>query len=140
MPNTASPEESPRKKRQHVLLGAGISRPDGSQPTRHRIKDLSTTGALVDHAGDLEPHAAVLITVGALEAIAATVIWVKGTVAGVQFAVPIDPDAARSKSLVSSASPPAPGLKTPVFRPGVTESYPQPAAGWVHDLANPYRK
>jgi hypothetical protein len=140
MSETAVREESPRMKRQNVLLGAAISRPDGSNPTRHRIKDLSTTGARVDRAGELEPDAAILITVGALEAIEATVIWVKGEVAGVRFAKPIDPEAARSKSLVSSASPPAPGLKTPVLRPGAVPSHPQPTAGWIHDRENPYRK
>ncbi|MES2095187.1 MAG: PilZ domain-containing protein [Pseudomonadota bacterium] len=140
MTDTANPDETPRSKRQQVLLGAEISRPDGSNPTRHRIKDLSATGARVDRAGALEPRAMVLITVGALEAIAATVVWVKGDVAGLEFAAPIDPDAARSKALVSSASPPAPGLKSPVLRPGAAPSHPQPTAGWIHDRENPYRK
>lgn len=138
--DSANPAEPPRPKRQHVLLGAVISRPDGSNESRHRIKDLSTTGARVDHAGDLAPQSMVLISVGALQAIAATVIWVKGDVAGVEFATPIDPDAARSKSLVSSASPSAPGVKAPVFRPCTAPSHPQPTAGWMSDRENPYRK
>jgi hypothetical protein len=140
MTDIANPAESPRPKRQQVLLGAVISRPDGSNVSRHRIKDLSTTGARVDGAGELAPNAMVLITVGALEAIAATVIWVKGDIAGVEFAKPIDPDAARSKSLVSSATPPARGVKAPVFRPGTATSHPQPTAGWMNDRENPYRK
>lgn len=136
----AKPYKSPRTQRHHVLLGAEIAYADGSTPTKHRIKDLSTTGALVDRAGELVPASLLLITVGRLEAIGATVIWVKDDVAGIQFIKPIDPDAARSKSLVSSVTPPTKGMARFVPRTSAVDPGLALNAGWVSGLTNPYRK
>jgi len=119
----------PRKPRQQVLLGAEICGFGGGAPTKHRIKDLSASGARIDRAGALKPGATVLVSVGVLKAVGATVIWVKDDLAGLRFAEAIDPDAARSKAIIA---PPAPRPATVVDR-GVT-------AGWIKDLNSPYRR
>ena len=136
----ASFDQLPRAKRQHVLLGAEVTYADGTAPTRHRVKDLSTAGARIDRAGQLTPQSLVLITVGALEAVGATVVWVKNDVAGIQFVGPIDVNAARSKALVASVTPPEDGVARFVPRPSVGQPDPSPTAGWASGLRNPYRR
>ncbi|WP_337846347.1 PilZ domain-containing protein [Sphingomonas sp.] len=119
----------PRMPRQQVLLGAEICGFGGGAPTKHRVKDLSVSGAKVDRAGTLRPGATVLVSVGVLKAVGATVIWVKDDLAGLRFAELIDPDAARSKAIIA---PPKPRPAVAVDR-GAT-------AGWIQDLNSPYRR
>lgn len=64
----------PRATRSSVLLGAEICGFDPKPCTKHRIRDLSPTGARVDGAGSLREGATVLVSVGMLEAIGATVM------------------------------------------------------------------
>lgn len=118
----------PRMPRQQVLLGAEICGFGGGAPTKHRVKDLSVAGAKVDRAGMLRPGATVLVSVGVLKAIGATVVWVKDDLAGLRFAETIDPDAARSKAIIA---PPKPRPALAIDR-GAT-------AGWIRDLNSPYR-
>ena len=87
----------PRARRESVLLSAQIAGFGGGAPSKHRVRDLSTTGARVDQALTLSPGATVLIWVGLLEAVGATVVWVREGVAGLKFAHPIDLTAARSR-------------------------------------------
>ncbi|WP_375428610.1 PilZ domain-containing protein [uncultured Sphingomonas sp.] len=136
-PAPAPDDLTARSPRQQVLLGAEIGGFGGGTPTKHRIKDLSTTGARVDRAGSLRPGSTVLVSVGVLAAIGATVVWVKDDAAGLRFAEPIDPDAARSKTFVApkttSGAGPAPGSTARAPGPVAT-------AGWVGTMANPYRR
>jgi hypothetical protein len=129
-----------RIPRRQVLLGAEISGNDGSVPTKHRIKDLSVTGARVDRAEALKLGATVLVSVGALGAIAATVIWVRDGIAGLQFVEPIDPDEARSKTIIPSADRlmPKPGSVAADFRGDY--GAPPVTAGWVPGMKSPYRR
>ncbi|WP_422055330.1 PilZ domain-containing protein [Sphingomonas sp.] len=120
---------TPRKPRQQVLLGAEICGFGGGAPTKHRIKDLSVSGARIDRADGLKPGATVLVSVGVLKAVGATVIWVKDDLAGLRFAETIDPDAARSKAMIA---PPKPRPAATIDR-GAT-------AGWIRDLDSPYRR
>lgn len=116
-----------RQPRQNVLLGAEISGFGGGEPTKHRVRDLSRTGARVDRAGSFKVGSTVLVSVGQLDHVGATVVWVREDNAGLQFAEPIDPDAARSKALVTPAPKPA-------------QSAAKPSAGWIVDLNDPHRK
>lgn len=127
----AATRDSPtnRMPRQQVLLGAEICGFGGGAPTKHRVKDLSVSGARIDRAGALKPGATVLVSVGVLKAVGATVIWVKDDLAGLSFAEKIDPDAARSKAIIA---PPKP-RPAQVINRGAT-------AGWVQDLNSPYRR
>lgn len=122
-------EHLPRMPRQQVLLGAEICGFGGGVPTKHRIKDLSASGARVDRAGALKQGATVLVSVGVLKAVGATVIWVKDDLAGLRFADSIDPDAARSKAIVAPPKPRA----ARILDPGVS-------AGWVEERDSPYRR
>jgi hypothetical protein len=129
MSDDAGPDGlAPRQPRQNVLLGAEISGFGGGAPTKHRVRDLSSTGARVDRAGALKAGSTVLVSVGVLEQVGATVVWVKDDMAGLKFAEPIDPEAARSKTLVAPAVKPGQG------------SGPAGGAGWIFDLNSPYRK
>jgi hypothetical protein len=123
---------TPRMPRQQVLLGAEICGFGGGEPSKHRIKDLSVSGAKVDKADTLRPGATVLVSVGVLKAVGATVIWVKDGLAGLRFAESIDPDAARSKTIVASASAP-PSRPALALDRGVS-------AGWVQERTSPYRR
>lgn len=124
MPDAAGDEPAPRQPRQNVLLGAEISGFGGGVPTKHRVRDLSSTGAKVDRAGSLKVGSTVLVSVGLLDQVGATVIWVKDDMAGLKFAETIDPDAARSKAIVG----PAPKVQD------------NSNTGWLVDRPNPYRK
>ncbi|MFA6117549.1 MAG: PilZ domain-containing protein [Sphingomonas sp.] len=117
-----------RSPRQQLLLGAEIAGIGRGPSTKHRIKNLSATGARVDGAAFLKPGATISVSIGALEAIKAMVVWVDGPVAGLKFAEPIDPGAARSKTIVSN------GKAIPVL----DSRDPSPTAGWVADLESPY--
>lgn len=123
---------SHRAIRRQVLLGVEIARPDGGTSTRHRMKDLSPSGARIDRAGMLTAGTRVRVSVGMLDAVEALVVWVKGDSAGLHFERPIDPDAARSKSLVTSEKP-----LVDQHKPGAE---PSATAGWIVDLTNPYRR
>ncbi|NML04492.1 PilZ domain-containing protein [Sphingomonas sp. G-3-2-10] len=128
-------ELTPRQPRQNVLLGAEISGFGGGTPTKHRVRDLSASGARVDRAGSLKVGSTVLVSVGVLEQVGATVIWVRDDLAGLKFAEAIDPDAARSKALVS------PTQKTVGKHDiGQTDATPRNAPGWIGGLNSPYRK
>ncbi len=70
-----------------------------------------------------------LVSVGVLKAVGATVIWVREDLAGLRFAETIDPDAARSKAIIA---PPKP-------RPAATLDR-GASAGWVADRNSPYRR
>jgi len=121
MPDASGPDGlAPRQPRQNVLLGAEICGFGGGTPTKHRVRDLSSTGARVDRAGSLKVGSTVLVSVGVLDQVGATVVWVKDDSAGIKFAEPIDPEAARSKTLVAPAQKPA--------QDGGA------SAGWIFDL------
>jgi hypothetical protein len=119
--------QRPREPRHSVFLSALVEPFGKAAPSRHRVRDLSSGGVRIDQAGDLRPGATVLVTVGALEAVGATVVWVRDGTAGLKFANPIRPEDARAKAAVAPRR----------------ERDPKPAgptAGWVPNLNNPYRR
>lgn len=81
----------------------------------------------IDEAGSIQRGSTVLVTVGSLQTVGATVVWVRGGFAGLNFAHAIDPDDAKAKVAVTPrpVAPPARGA---------------PTAGWTHDLRNPYNR
>lgn len=110
--------------RQQVLLGAEITGFGGGTPSKHRVRDLSPSGARIDRAAGLRVGSTVLVSVGVLQAIGATVVWVKDDLAGLKFAEQIDPEAARSKTIVATAAAPR---------------APTGTSGWIGGLDDPYR-
>ena len=128
-----SPDDglSARAPRHSVMLSAIVERFGGGAPTRHRVRDLSTGGVRIDQATGIPVGATVLVTVGALQSVGATVVWAKDGSAGLKFAQPINPDDARAKAAIGPR---------PVERGARDAIGTAPTAGWIHDLNNPYRK
>lgn len=117
-----------------MLLAAEVSRFGNSAVSKHRVRDLSGNGARLDNAAALRPGETILITVGSLAAVGATVKWVAEGAAGLKFFEPIDPDAARSKTIV----------KAPPVRHDLAPTRPSPErearlAGWLSHLESAYR-
>lgn len=138
MSDTDMPETPPmREPRQRVMLGARIFGFGGCPPTQHRVRDLSSGGARVDQAKSLRVGSTVLVSVGALEEVGATVVWVDDDIAGLRFAQNIDPDAARSKTIVSTGASTAEGLKRTEPGPRGVKAV---GTGWAANLDDPYRK
>ena len=118
---------SARQPRPSVMLSAIVERFGGGAPTRHRVRDLSTGGVRIDQAGDLQRGATILVTIGALQSIGATVVWIRDGSAGLQFARAINPDDAKAKAAVPA-------------RPVGAPADGAPTAGWTYDLKNPYTR
>jgi hypothetical protein len=118
-----------REARQSVMLNAIVEHFRRGSSTRHRVRNLSGGGVRIDQAGAFEVGATVLVTVGALAAVAATVVWVRDGAAGLKFTWPINPDEARADTMI------APRRTTD--RPQPTGA--APSAGWMPSLVSPYR-
>ena len=89
-----------RMPRTIVLLSAKVEGFPHGATTIHRVRDLSTTGARIDGALTLVRGSTVLISIGSLKAVAATIIWVADGDAGLRFAHVIDADQARAKAFI----------------------------------------
>lgn len=116
-----------RQPRPSVMLSATIEGFGGGAPSRHRVRDLSAGGMRIDQAGGIQVGSTVLVTVGALQAVGATVVWVKDGSAGLSFAEVINPDDAKAKVAVAP-------------KPAAPPTDRSPKAGWTYDLRNPYRR
>jgi hypothetical protein len=104
-----------RKKRAGVILRAAIEL-DGVTVER-RVRNLSEHGACVDNEGDLVAGTQVVVTMGQLERLSAEVVWAESKLAGLSFRRALDLEAARKPRGTVAAR-----------------------AGWVGDMASPYRK
>lgn len=98
----APTEHKPRALRHGVFLVATIERFGRVETTRHRVRDLSANGACVDRADVFRAGAAIVITVGNIIAVGASVRWVHNGLAGLQFSEPI----VLAHALVKVAKPP----------------------------------
>lgn len=104
----------------------------GGATTKHRVRDLSPGGIRIDQVDALKVGATVLISVGVLEAIGATVMWVADGCAGLAFAEQIDPEHARMRAAIAPR-----GATKPA---DVQSAAPAPGTGWVAAMKSPYRK
>lgn len=130
-PGNDAAQEQPRAPRHSVFLSARVEHFNAGAPSHHRVRDLSAGGVRIDGAASFQPGATVLVSVGALEAVGAAVVWVKGDWAGLKFAKPIDPAAARAKAAVA----PQPFRGQAREAPAVA-----PTAGWMPSRESPYRR
>ncbi|HEX8413706.1 MAG TPA: PilZ domain-containing protein, partial [Sphingomicrobium sp.] len=103
----------------------------GMPPSKHRVRDLSAGGVRIDQAATLRVGATVLVTVGLLSAVGATVVWVSDGWAGLKFAEEVNPDDARAKAVVAPRKI-EPGARALAAAP--------PTAGWMQNVTDPYRK
>jgi hypothetical protein len=129
-PDTEGAPLVSRAPRAHVMLAATVEYFGGTLATRHRVRDLSPGGIRIDQAGPLRTGATVLITVGALEAVGATVKWVRDGQAGLAFAQPIDPEAARDRAMIAPR-------RSVSAKPHAAAA---PRAGWIEGIRDPYRR
>lgn len=124
--------QSTRVPRASVMLSAAVECFGGGAATKHRVRDLSPAGIRIDQATGMRVGTTVLISVGALEAVGATVRWVTDDCAGLVFAEQIDPAQARMRAAIApgrSATPAPVRAAALVF-----------ATGWIAELRDPYRK
>lgn len=84
-----------------MFLRATVERFGSAELTEHKVRDLSQGGVLIDQAGNLRQGATVLVTVGALASVGATVAWTRDGRAGLAFAHPINPDLARARVAIA---------------------------------------
>lgn len=124
-------EPAERAPRQGVMLSATVEYFGGAEPSRHRVRDLSVGGMRIDQAAGVRVGATILVTVGALKSVGATVAWVQDDSAGLKFARAINLDDARTKAAIAPR-------QSERQSKGVTGI--APTAGWVPDLNNPYQK
>ena len=122
-----------RERRESVLLAAEVSRFGNPAVTKHRLRDLSPNGGRIDTAHALRRGETVLITVGSLAAIGATVVWVSEGAAGLRFFELIDPAAAWSKTIVKAGA----------ARLNFSSNAPSPVrhaeiTGWLNGLESAY--
>lgn len=112
-----SQPETNREKRNSVIVRAAVSFP-GTSSIERRVRNLSRSGACVEHEGEMQPGATVLLQIGALNDLAAEVMWVTERLAGLRFAEPIDLEEARK--------PRGAGIK--------------PQVGWIAEINDAYRR
>lgn len=112
-----TPTESQREKRNSVIVRAAVSLP-GCPPNERRIRNLSRSGACVEQDGSLRTGMTILLHMGTLHELAAEVVWVTDSLAGIRFAESIDLDEARKPRGV--------GL--------------QAKAGWMAEMSHAYRR
>lgn len=93
----SDPALQSRETRESVFLSAVVTGFGGGEPTRHRVRNLSAQGACIDHAASLRKGQTVLIDVGVVQELGATVRWVEGDLAGLKFAHPIPPVSAKTR-------------------------------------------
>jgi hypothetical protein len=93
----SDPAAKPREARESVFLSAVVTGFGQSVPTTHRARNVSPNGVCVDKAETLKRGQTVVVDIGMLEAVGATVRWVEGTLAGLKFAHPIRIDAAKTR-------------------------------------------
>lgn len=134
-PSRAEPRREPamgeltRAPRARVMLSATLERFGGGAPTKHHVRDLSPGGIRIDQADGMTTSASVLISVGVLEAVGATVKWVVDGCAGLAFAEQIDPEQARMRAAIAPR-----GAARPA---DVRSAAPAPGSGWVDAMRNP---
>ncbi|WP_156818712.1 PilZ domain-containing protein [Sphingomonas sp. Mn802worker] len=98
-----------RDPRTSVMLSADVVRSEGSQPTQHRVLNVSRLGVCIAKPVGLVADMPVLVSIGRVDHVGARVKWVRGERAGLRFDEAIDLDAARQRRVGTAAPPPTSG-------------------------------
>lgn len=96
LPDDRSNAEQRRAPRESVFLSAVITA-FGSGTSKHRVRNISTSGVCVDQAEGLKLGQTVAIALGILGDVGATVMWIDKGLAGLRFAQPIELTAAKTR-------------------------------------------
>ena len=116
-----TPPSLSRATRTSVMLSADVFRVNHDRSSQHRVTNISVTGVCLAQAGDLVSGTVVVVAIGSIAPTAADVVWVRSGLAGLAFQKPIDVSEARRRRAAGNT-----------LRP--------PAAGWLTDLNNPYKR
>ncbi|MBI0476896.1 PilZ domain-containing protein [Sphingomonas sp. MA1305] len=116
--------ESPRQKRSSVIVRAYLHVPGLPRPMLQRVRNLSLTGACVEHHGELKADMPIIVDMGLLEGLPAMVMWVTDRLAGLNFAQPIDLEAARRPRSAAASGTPASNVQV----------------GWMDEMRHAYRR
>ena len=120
MSEDTAPPPAERPRRDSVILNARIETNDGV--VECRVRNLSETGACIDNKAALRPDDRVLVTMGTVHHVEATVRWAEGGRVGLYFeGAKIDIAAARRPR----------GTVAPASRN---------VAGWLENMHSPYRR
>lgn len=106
-----------REKRNSVIVRALVEAPGGAAVER-RVRNLSRSGACVEHAGELRDGMTVTLQIGTVQDLRGQVMWITDRLAGLRFADTIDLEEARKPRGV-----------------GV-----RPRAGWIAEINDAYRR
>ncbi|MFS0772601.1 PilZ domain-containing protein [Sphingomonas sp. 1P08PE] len=104
-----------RPKRSGVIIRADVLAAD--RRVERRVRNLSVTGACLDHGGELVVGQRVQVSMGRLQDMTAEVMWATDKLAGIRFDDQIDLDAARAPRGAGRAQ-----------------------AGWMTDINHAYRR
>ena len=110
--------EKLRDKRNSVILKVLVRSARAPAGVERRVRNLSASGACIDHAGDLSAGEVVTLMLGQTGETAAHIAWATERLAGVRFERDIDFEAAKKQRTA------APSLKS----------------GWMADMNHAYRK
>ena len=105
------------RNRDAVYLMAQVA---GAAAGRYVVRNLSASGACIAVEGGLEKGAALTVSMGRLDNIAAEVAWARGGLAGIRFLKPINVATARQRKRASVGA--------------------DVQAGWVGARHDPYRR
>ncbi|WP_294356237.1 PilZ domain-containing protein [uncultured Sphingomonas sp.] len=106
MPSATDDTAAARDPRTSVMLSADVVRSEGSQPTQHRVLNVSVSGVCIAKPIGLIADMPVLVSIGRIDHVAARVKWVRDDRAGLRFDEAIDLDAARQRRAGNAAPPP----------------------------------
>jgi len=106
LPLASDADPETRAPRTSVMLSADVVRSEGSQPTQHRVLNVSMSGVCIAKPAGLVADMPVMVSLGRVDHVAARVKWVRGDRAGLRFDAPIDLDAARQRRPGNGAPPP----------------------------------
>ncbi|WP_203310268.1 MULTISPECIES: PilZ domain-containing protein [Sphingomonas] len=87
--------ENPRQKRSSVIVRALVSLPDSDRQVERRVRNLSLTGACIEHQGEMQVGMTLRIDMGTLRELRGTVMWITDRLAGLRFEQPVNLDEAR---------------------------------------------
>lgn len=108
---------SEREKRNSVIVRAIVHAPGAAEAER-RVRNLSRSGACIEHSGELTVGMSVLLQMGTLTDLVGEVMWVTEKLAGLRFAKTVDLEEARKPRGI--------GVK--------------PKAGWIAEINDAYRR
>ncbi len=109
-----------RDTRHSVMLSTTVERFGKFAATVHRLRNLSARGGCIATAAHFRVGETVVVHVGSLAGVAATVRWVDTDLAGLMFASFIDLDAALANAAIK---PPAPVTKVFPTKPAIEDGH-----------------